>query len=345
MAHYYVDNVLGADNNAGTSEGDKNAWGTISHAFSSMTAGDTVFILQNTQPYLENPVVSGIGSTYSWITAIGYASTTGDSGQVTIEASGGTYGISYSTTGNYYWRFENIIVQNASNTGIYGPAVNWNMFLNCESNNNGYMGMDLNLYNIVAECGFDGNTDTGGEISTGYFVGCKAYNNGNHGLRLVNGPTAAIYNVCFSNAAANLNGGGGLYAHNTMDGDVGDSNHGVNQGTSMGMVLVNNIAYDCGNGFTRTTGMRAEYGRNNLMYSNTADYAGWGSGLSETDSDITGVDPGFASETTNDYSLTPSSAGRLSGWDHAYAWGEGAGGGIGVDIGAYQMRNPIVLIG
>ena len=158
---YYVDNVLGNDGNAGTSEGAGNAWQTIQHAADNAnTAGDIVYVKNTGSNYTFAAVCdldTNSGSATSPISFIGYTTTPGDNGRPTIVQTGG---INHLFNGNAdYLVFKNFIM-NA--TGVGYDVMYMSGSTNCNYENvkfyNGArygLQIDSGHYTKLLRCEFD----------------------------------------------------------------------------------------------------------------------------------------------------------------------------------------------
>ena len=90
MTTYYIDTAVGNDGNAGTSEGSGNAWATIQKGADSGTSGDN-FYVKASGTYNEKVDFDTVGATGvvgARRNFIGYTTTPGDNGLVTISGGG-----------------------------------------------------------------------------------------------------------------------------------------------------------------------------------------------------------------------------------------------------------------
>ncbi len=333
MPTYYVDDATGDDGDDGLSEG--NAFATIDHAANTVAAGDHVYI-KNTNDYTELVTIDTLGTAIASIIYEGYASTPGDGGMVTIDASGLNNGVIYSSGSYIYHVFRNITVENATYDGWNLSSRYAIMFENCQANGNGSRGFDCGGFITLVDCVADGNTSDGVYVENDMkLVGGQYKNNGGYGVRAPGYSGLALYAEVYSNASYAMHvRRGSTIAHCTVDGDSKDSNAGIHYGgySDFGQVLVNNIIYDCALGIvgdpSPCDGMMI--GRNNLVNANTTAYTDWPTDAQATD--ITDA-PGFTNEAGGDYTLAASSDARNAGYD-----GSGSSS-PGTDIGAHQSAD------
>src|ERR1043166_3462426 len=136
MATYYVDGAVGNDGNAGTSQGSGNAWATIAHALSSISAGNIVYVKASGTYSISSGLNHTVGNFDGPRTRIiGYTTSPGDNGQATIQlTSGDTNAVNLSGTGQTW---ENFIVDANSNAGrgIYLSGAYGNHIINCSIKN------------------------------------------------------------------------------------------------------------------------------------------------------------------------------------------------------------------
>ena len=339
MATYYVDGVAGNDANAGTSEGAGNAWATIDKACNTVSAGDHVYIKGNGD-YTEIATIDTAGGSTTSIVYEGYTSTPGDRGMATIDATGLANGIAKSLgTANIYHAFKNITVENATSHGWSLDNASFISFENCQGNNNGGDGIIVENYSTFVDCVASDNSSDGffANNDCRYFA-CVANDNGGYGIYSPGYSTSTDFCTAASNASGGIYLRRGMMVINcTIDGDgsgYGILCHGY---ADFGMVIANNIIYDCATGIrgdsTPCNGM--VMGRNNLLYSNTTDYQDWPTEAQEFD--ITG-DPLFTDEANRDYTLTLSSPARNA------AHGGNQGASPGLDIGAHQSADDRIII-
>ena len=116
-----------------------------------------------------------------------------------------------------------------------------------------------------------------------------------------------------------------------MDGDGKDTNTGIRIGPSFDGInaAINNIIYDCTTGMDSVAGAGERLiSRNNLLNSNTADYAG---GAATFTGEVTTA-PQFTDETSQDYTLASGSPAKGAGFDESTIEGDTSG----IDMGARQ---------
>lgn len=342
MPNLYVDGAVGDNANAGTSEGAGNAWATIQYAEDNHSAGDHVYI-KGSATYNEMVTLAGSGTSSVRTVFEGYTTTPGDGGQITIDAqstraSGVTDG-GVDSYDNRHWK--NIIVENATADGWRFQYPRFVSFENCESNDNADYGFYASSYTTWFRCSTSGNGGRGFYASgtTPRFIFCSSTAD-QYGYQMAYTPGILLH--CIIAGATSVGFYGGNYhqpviiINSTIDGNAKDSTHGINLAASAGQaILVNNIIYDCQIGIIShaSQNMELQVGHNNLLNNNTTDYSTW----DRSDDDVTGA-PEFTDEASGDYTLQAGSAARNAGFDFA-------GASPGMDIGAHQTTDPIVVTG
>lgn len=310
MATYYVDGAVGDNGNLGTSEGAGNAWATIQYAVDQITQGDIIYI-KASAAYAEDITISTFGQSTNPIKLIGYASTPGDHGKITINPT--TVGITMSYTSFMYYVFQNLIIDGASSHGVSAAGTDQMVWFNCEFNNNGGVGCFVDNNNI--------------------FVACEARNNGSHGFQMGT-TTYFAYNIARGNGDSQVNASGGFYAfnefsdgtnlspylveagpcewfmHNTLDMNSVVSLDGVNFSGSR-LLALNNVFTNAPADYAMVTNaanacrVKAYNLRDNVatMYFRSTDPGIQGLG------DINGT-AGFTDSATGDYTLLSTSDAR-----------------------------------
>jgi hypothetical protein len=208
-------------------------------------------------------------------------------------------------------------------------------FKNCQFDNNSGHGVLIDDLCKFEDCDFSDNTTDGIDADTASaFIGCRAYRNGGDGIECRTGLMFGC--VAYSNGGHGLAFSGQATAFNimincTVDGDAKDTNTGVRMGPSFAglSIMINNIIYDCGTGIDIITGQgELNLSRNNLLNSNTADYAGGGATFK---GEVTGA-PQFSDEGSQDYTLASGSPAKGTGFDESQLEGDSSG----IDMGARQ---------
>ncbi len=327
--------VAAGDDASGDWTSSNGPWLTIDKAMNNVAAGDHVWI-RATGDYTETIALDTAGgSTSAPISFMGYTTTLGDNGKCTIDATGQTSAITTVAAGNVYYIFENIKFEDATSHGM--SMVNADRFIckNCEFNNNGAAGAFVGQGVMFENCIFSGNVGDGCNTQNGpVFIGCRILSNGLDGIETDNG-AVVIDCVFFSNGslAINFNPASHDWTYViygcTFDGDSRDTTTsiGLSGGQRSTVAIVNNIIYDCTTGIGGLNQGRRFISRNNLVNSNTSDYA---SGFTTFEGEVTGA-PVFAAEGS-DYNLQSSSPAKGAGYDGSIA----AGGSSSRDIGAQQ---------
>ena len=315
MTTYYVDGAVGNDGNLGTSEGAGNAWATLGHAFSSIAAGDKIWIKASaTYDELVTLTVSG-ATPLTPIRVEGYTSTPGDGGKVTWTNTGaGFYCLDGDLIGQYYI-FENIIFTGASNSNI--NDVQNTLFINCETNNAGAAGANVRSTAWI-NCIFSGNSSVGLTGTSGQFnlIGCIIRNNGGSGIGLLNGQLELYRSLVYGNTTTSYAVGGGDFSYIagcTIDGN-GTTGACIDGGGESIRWVRDCIIHNAATGYT-TSNTTADvfklisYVGGNLITDSVTTPLDldpvWIYG--DGSRDIIGVDPAFTDEINNDYTLSDTS--------------------------------------
>jgi len=314
---YYVDGAVGNDGNDGLDEGAGHAWATIDKAMNTVAAGETVYV-KASATYNENPSIDTAGTLIAPVTFEGYTSTPGDGGRAAITGE-----IQNTVGARLYYIFKNFDVSNEGGAGA-GRCVTLTQsnttWKNCVFHDNTALSLvSVTVSCFFENCEFNDGVGDGCICITAVFVGCKFYRNSLSGI---DGSSfvACIYCEFFSNGSAAIDGASTndvplIVVDCTIDGD-NDTTTGILKNTANhgGVVVVNNIVYDCVTGMT--WGGHADYpgfgiSRNNLVNSNTDDYS---DGAYTSEGEVTGA-PQFADEDNNDYALASGSPARGVGFD------------------------------
>ena len=313
------------------------AWATLQKAADTVQTLDTdqVWVKGGTS-YTEVLNITLAGGYVTPITFEGYTTATGDGGVFTIDGGAArASGVTDAITTAAYYIFKNMRVTDHTDHGMDLSMDNCTC-KNCAFDNNGNAGAYVGDNWKFENCSFDDNGGSGATANyVAVFVGCRAYRNAGDGLTCRNGLMYGC--VAFSNTDIGLNmTGSGFTIHAiincTVDGDAKDTTMGVSiAGVTAGItVAINNIVYDCATGMTSLTGCgELLVSRNNLLNSNTADYAG---GADTFTGEVTAV-PGFETEGS-DYRLADGSAAIEAGFDASVVCGFASG----CDIGAHQRE-------
>lgn len=317
MATYFVDKAVGADVNAGTSEGAGNAWETIDKAMNTVAAGDKVWIKASAD-YVTTSTIDTAGTATAPIVYEGYTTTTGDGGKCTIDGTDNTLasGITSGIGGALFHLFKNILVRDMTGIGFDMGAGDAVMFKNCEAtlcDDYGFSG-DNNI--MYEECSSHGNTSAGGFNCDldGCYVGCRAYDNTGVGIEFHTG--IALFCVAYGNSAQQFrcaSSGYGWFINCTADGENAGSTAGFAWANAniLQQMAVNCICYDLATGFiSGRNQLEFTISRNNLVNSNTANYSSYATHSGEVTSA-----PGFTDEASADYTLTSGSAAKAAGFD------------------------------
>ena len=310
MTTYYVDGAVGNDTNAGTSEGAGNAWATIDKAASTVAAADTVYV-KASATYSEQVTLDTAGTDGNIIRWIGYTSTTGDNGKVTID-SPSNYAVDGASFGAYHsWR--NFIFTGGSSNGYNAGNSDNCSFYNCEFTNNGAAGIFGDNFFAFVNCEFTNNGGRGCDCdSTLTFVGCIFSGNAAEGA---GGYTASKFYKClwFNNSLTTdvLPSSFSDLIACTVDGD-GTSGDGLGDANAAQILVVDNIIHDVGGaGVTNPVAQAHSFFGYNLFSNVTGSL--YSVDRDTTYGQITGYqdpaeqDPSFVDEASDDYRVQQSS--------------------------------------
>ncbi len=347
---YYVDVAVGADGNAGTSEGAGNAWATLEKAADTVGANDKVFV-KASGSYVAEYNTGGakdcvlyiitVGAAATSIVWEGYFSTPGDGGIVTIDANTNTLGSAALTalTTDMYNVFKNFYFTGASGAGVdFETTVNADRatFKNCRFGGNATFGVLGDTGFTFFNCLFDNNGTTTAHHGTStdqgtVFIGCISHTNGGNGYD--------AFDVFAYKCLEYNNGGKGIHINTavtcmvldcTFDGENAASDIGIHQdsATATRNYYINNIFYDYATGITADGGT----GEMNISFaclfnSNTDDSSNFITGYDGGDGGrATGDGVGdlmhvigaanFTSEAGDDYTLNASTSNAIdAGFD------------------------------
>jgi len=304
MATYYVDQAVGNNANAGTSEGSGNAWATIQKAADTVAAADKVWVKNVGGDYVENITLATAGTAGSEIEWEGYTSSTGDNGRVTINPSSGV-GVTGNAKDYQVWK----------NFRFTGGSVGYNgsttsdrvTFFNCRFDNNSGNGAALGTYCAFYRCQFDNNSADGIDVTgSAGFYGCVAFANSARQIEtddgvfyrcLVYGCASGQYGILTNDYTDPAHS---VFIGNTIDGE-NTTVVGIYTAGSINLVaVIDNILYDCGKGidFDVTNQRIHNVLANNLFNSNTTAREG-----SVYSVDEVTTAPAFTDEASDDYTL------------------------------------------
>lgn len=169
MTDYYVDGDVGADINAGTSEGSGNAWATIDKACQTMVAGDRTYVKASVS-YDESATFANVGTgrtAATMIQLIGYTTTPGDNGIVQMQSTAGNNCLTDPVATHSYYRIHNFDFFGSLDTNV-----------------------DLNSTIEFQNCRFRNAVNEGGVVGSGcQFYNCLFQNNGQQGIATTNDAT------------------------------------------------------------------------------------------------------------------------------------------------------------
>ena len=312
---YYVDPSVGDDGNLGTSEGIGNAWETIQYALDQMTvAGDICYVKASatisTTANIDVDITAGTAA--APIRLIGYTSTPGDCGQVTIQASS-SHDYMFICTQDYH-TYENFILDGNGNItydGFYASSGDNCRYINLEIDDMGRHGMLINDYNIVDRCyihdiggwGIDCDPGDFNKIMNSVFATCVS------GAITADNHNAIIGNLFYNNSgfAIDADADSFIMGNTIVAGALGVLD-GINLANSFGDVIMNNIitGFDTGGKFGIVTANPA-YLDGNAFYTNDGDV----SGSTEGPDTVTLSANPFVN-ATSDFSLNETAGGGLA---------------------------------
>lgn len=198
MTTYYVDGAVGDDSNAGTDEGAGNAWATIGKAASTATAALDQIYVKNSVTYNET-VDWGTGGLVRSI--IGYSSTPGDDGVVTVDVEDGS-GVCFE--GGVRCTFANFHFTNAISSAFDSNNAGDITFVNCRFSNSPY-GIVAGTSSLIVlhACVFDNNSTAGFYQTNGNAVikDCYFESNGYPIQVLVSDVTTIVNCVFYNNTS------------------------------------------------------------------------------------------------------------------------------------------------
>lgn len=346
MTTYYVDVAVGADGNAGTSEGAGNAWASIGKAMNTVAAGDFVYVKASGEYAAEDAATDAVGqidtagTTTSWIVFEGYTTTPGDVTYAAVTLNAGTNALANCintslASVNAFNAFRGFRFTGGSADGVSLPNPEYFLFSLCRFDNNGGDGLEGDNNYTFERCQFDNNTGDG--VSIDYYAQifyCVSHTNGNYGFKF-SGSSVAVGCLGYNNGANAFWSGSlqGAWINCTADGENVQGGFELNL---HGHVVANCIVYDCDVGIHGVSagGESVATSLNNLFHSNGADRTNWPADAS----DVTG-DPLFVDEASDDYRLLNDSPALVAGLDV----GETVAGLSYMDIGAHQ-RNPDAVV-
>lgn len=322
---YYVDGDVGDDANDGLSEGASGAKLTINAGLALMSGGqqDTLYVKASVT-YAEAVVWTAAGQAANPLRMVGYTTTPGDNGQVTIDATGNTYGISQARN---YTTTENFIVDGATSHGFFGSFADYIGYYNCVSQNNGGAGFMADDYCSWHGCEAYSNTGYGidagryssvynsimGENTAGGYDGTDNVGNLLHGCIFYGNGSGTRYEARCSF--------GTNFVNCTFDGRYVSGTHYGIYGISGPHNILNCAFINCGIAINATSYESASGGGANAFYNNSTDIVTWDP-YWNPEGNIT-ADPKFTDDTSEDYTLASDSP----------LIGAARGGG---DIGALQ---------
>lgn len=323
MAIYYVSRLAGGAG-VGT-EGDP--W-TLAQATAGVSAGDLIYVkADGTYDQLQTNAVLyclTAGSTSSPITWIGYTSTIGDNGLVTLD--GGTT-INYGTNVGNYHQFHNFETTNAAAVGFY-TTNDGSKYTNCHAHDSAGTGFGTNgglraQFNL---CSAYDNTGNGFDMDASDACNmCIAYNNGGSGFDFNGVDNSVCYScISYGNTGPQYNSQIGYYFNCIADGEDVADGFTITSSTN-NTVIVNCIVYDCVEGINVNQGSNPGVGQDCyglatiegvLFYGNVTNYD-----TANTDVDVIGdscvfasFDP-FTDGPNHDYTLSDTSEARNAGFD------------------------------
>lgn len=328
--------VAAGDDGTGDWASSDGALLTADAAMNALAAGDTVY-LRSDKTYAETVTIDTAGTTTNAVRVVGYTTTLDDDGQAQIDAAdtrANALADSLGAVGAYY-TFENIKFTDGTGDCV-NISLNGMHWRNCEFTGAATDGLNSSGNGMVCEsCIFFDNGAKGCDAGTNcMFFGCTFEDCAGDAIEVTYG---VVTNCIFINTgvvAIDFLGSNGF-----LCAVYGCTIDGVSKNTTIGIsfpasfwgpfIAINNIIYDCSTGIGgHNNGNHRFIGRNNLLNSNTTDYAN--AGYRTEPGEITTA-PAFTNEAGEDYTLGSSDA-VGAGFD-AY---ETEGTTQAADIGALQ---------
>ncbi|HUJ08927.1 MAG TPA: hypothetical protein VL171_02785, partial [Verrucomicrobiae bacterium] len=221
--NYYIA-TYGSDSNSGTSTNANQAWATLAHAVTTMSAGDTVYMRGGSYATSSQIDMKKMGTSGSGYTITNYP------GEVpildyTTEPRGSSEGIRITGA---YWQLYGLVITNAAHNGLnirgngsLTGSFNWIercVFVGCS--NSGFLvgsssspGSYLPSSNTIINCDAIRNYDAGptayGGNADGFsakwyigpgnkFIGCRAWQNSDDGWDLWMGQSPVLISNCWA---------------------------------------------------------------------------------------------------------------------------------------------------
>ena len=314
---YYVDNANGNDGNTGLSE--VQAYATLGTAEASAADGDIVYVQSGTDYTVEdegsailytNTLGTVANGGISWI---GYTTTPGDNGMVTMNA--GLNGLTYCVYSNVNCQhFYNFIFTGASSGGLnLGSRDNCNV-INCEANGNSGDGFNGDNFIYFENCYSHNNGGDGFDIDiTGMVIRSMSIGNTGWGINPLGG-ASVIECVVVGNTAGGISTLATydplLLLHCTLDGDGSTTGVYITGAANWGIHASSNIIYNHATGLDVSVDIGRSFTQYNMnFYSNTLDR--FRAGNDETD---LALDPIFVDAAARNYEPTNQSLRLDSDW-------------------------------
>lgn len=311
-------------------------WLTVDKSMNTVAAGDYVWVRGGTD-YTETATVDTVGTGTNPILYAGYTTSCGDGGKFTIDGEdtrANCIGVTISNVNSWY-RFDNMILKQATGSGFSATTINTTLFVNCEANDNGGSGFDNQRNCVFLDCSADNNINSGFKSSIEQVcLRCTSTNNDDYGYIFAGG-------VCwdcigFANAKQDFRMFGNSTVAAVCINCVGDGNDvvgsaGFFNGHTGGWpgVVLNSISIRHQFGMSGVAGRAERLNKDlwdyNLVNGNTSQYV---TNAPQGDNDVTDA-PAFTDEDNQDYTLTPASPAINAGTDFA-------GDSPGMDMGAHQ---------
>ena len=314
---YYVDNANGNDGNTGLSE--VQAYATLGTAEASAADGDIVYVQSGTDYTVEdegsailynNTAGTVANGGISWI---GYTTTPGDSGMVTMDA--GLNGLAYCVLANVNnQHFRNFIFTGASSSGIHiGSRDGWNI-VNCEAHGNSGDGFNGDNYLYLENVYSHNNGGDGIDIDVTCWV-IRSMSIGNTGWGINLGANSSVFEcVVVGNTAGGILASQienpSLLLHCTLDGDGSTTGVYITGLVANAIHASSNIIYNHATGLDVSVDIGRSFTQYNMnFYSNTLDR--FRAGNDETD---LALDPIFVDAAARNYEPTNQSLRLDSDW-------------------------------
>ena len=338
---FYVDKVAGNDANSGLSVSDP--FETIQHGLNILNGGETLYV-KASATYTETAFTVNFDNNVRTY-LIGFSDTPGDEGLVTIDGENVRDCITGSGWNKVGYYVANFRVTRAVSHGIDYDEANDIVIINCQADNNGGRGIDVDDLSMTLGCYCFDNVSDGIKIQAGGVAhGCICNNNGDYGIIAEAGECVSC--ICVGNAD-----GGVKVGYKNTTSVVNCTIDGNNLPNTRGIYItvpdrsfrfVNNIIMNCTSGIYALSVPTTEFrliGAHNLFHNNDTDYFNFTGSMSETIGEING-DPQLVGTPSGNVTPGPLSPAIGASLGPKTYWYQGVLTGADKDIGAVQSQSP-----